>query len=365
MNGGLRGYVGPLTLGCLLVSSAMAGMVRGAATRGAGIWTILLALAIAFPSMAVHVTTRPHLVTWALLIPWVAWWIQWGEGQLSSFRLSVYSVPTLILWANLHGGFVLGIVFAGLLVLSTFLASVQEQTRRSLAVKGSLLWIFLLLSGCVNPYGFKIYVHIFSFLSNRYVTSGTNDLRMPDFWTASGLFIALWVIVSVVIVWSSRRSVFDRYFVITSFFGVLALASIRNAAIFTVIVFPLVTSEAERLLSTWTHCRVVAQMQRSSERLSQLLQRGGGAWALLSALVLVLGYRAPNMPDRHLPPNAPQGAISAIDPSFAGNGFTDFAYGGFIAWSRPALVPFIHPLNAIYPESRLKAYSIYLMRERE
>ncbi len=74
----------------------------------------------AFALTESHFLARPHVLAWPLLVVWMAQVIGARDaGRVPSLLL----LPIMILWCNLHGGFVVGLFFAGLLAAEAVLAA--------------------------------------------------------------------------------------------------------------------------------------------------------------------------------------------------------------------------------------------------
>src|SRR5205807_233836 len=69
-------------------------------------------------------------------------------------------LPLMVLWANLHGGFTLGLVLAAGFGLEATIAASAPQRLRT-----SVTWLAFLfgavLAGCITPYGYKYLLQTF------------------------------------------------------------------------------------------------------------------------------------------------------------------------------------------------------------
>jgi hypothetical protein len=110
---------------------------------------VLVCLAIAFVLAAPHITARPHVLALPAMIAWVGGVVRAADrGRAPSLLL----LPLMTLWANLHGGFTLGIVLAGLAGLDALVSAPREDRWRSF-----LVWLrfgaLTLAAACITPYG--------------------------------------------------------------------------------------------------------------------------------------------------------------------------------------------------------------------
>ncbi len=60
----------------------------------------------------------------------------------------------MALWANLHGGFVLGLVLIGPIALDAVWRA-EAASRRALALRWAAFGVAALAAGCCTPYGWN------------------------------------------------------------------------------------------------------------------------------------------------------------------------------------------------------------------
>ena len=92
-----------------------------------------------------------------------------------------------LLWVNLHGAWIFGLVLLAIYALAAHVESVREQNafaairtvRRARAMAWA--WIFSAFATLVNPYGWRLHAHIYRYLSDRYLMNRIAEFRSPDF----------------------------------------------------------------------------------------------------------------------------------------------------------------------------------------
>ena len=67
---------------------------------------------------------------------------------------SFWLLPLIALWANLHGGFVFGLVLAGAFAIDA-LWNAEPSQRRPLALRWIAFGLAALAACCVTPYGWE------------------------------------------------------------------------------------------------------------------------------------------------------------------------------------------------------------------
>ncbi len=98
----------------------------------------------------------------------------------------------MLVWVNLHGGFVVGFILGGIFWLGAVWARLrakekrmEDSLRKFAAAKRTrrLTWVGLLslVASLVNPYGWKLHAHVYSYLSNRFLMDHIDEFQSPNF----------------------------------------------------------------------------------------------------------------------------------------------------------------------------------------
>jgi hypothetical protein len=115
------------------------------------------ASAISFAFASDHFLARPHLLTFPIIVIWTA---ALTRACKENRRPSLWLLPLMTLWANLHGGFTLGLALAIGLGLEATLGAPSAERRR-IAVGWATFWVGALLAGCITPYGYDYVVQTY------------------------------------------------------------------------------------------------------------------------------------------------------------------------------------------------------------
>lgn len=98
-----------------------------------------------------HVLARPHILALPVMVAWV------GLLMAAADRKSAPSwawLPLMALWANLHGGFVLGLALIGPISLEA-VEHAEKGQRLRLFMRWVLFGIGALVASCCTPYGWR------------------------------------------------------------------------------------------------------------------------------------------------------------------------------------------------------------------
>ncbi|MEK7831295.1 MAG: tetratricopeptide repeat protein, partial [Acidobacteriota bacterium] len=199
----------------------------------------------------VHWLARPHLLSILLMVVWFA--------LVESFRRKrskwIFAVPLLIaLWANLHGAFVVTLVMLAIYTLGEFLefaAQGQWRSRESLKVLKTYLSVGLLslLAAMLTPYGFRLYGHLWRYLTDKQLLSTIEEFQSPNFHSTDGKLIEILLLLGIVAAVNALR---QKRFVETGLvllWGHMTLQSERHVTLAVVMLTPIIAEQLSNLLA--------------------------------------------------------------------------------------------------------------------
>jgi hypothetical protein len=178
------GWAGPVILASLAIAATVAIFVYFLSAHLEAAHCILLAMLALLLSLH-HFLTRPHVLAMPLMVAWVGGMIAAADQRASpSFLL----LPVMALWANLHGGFVLGLA----LIAPVALVAVWDAApgdRISLALRWAVFAIGALAASCCTPYGWNTLLGAARILDLGELLSIISEWRPADF-SSFGFFEA-------------------------------------------------------------------------------------------------------------------------------------------------------------------------------
>ena len=128
----------------------------------------------------VHMLARPHLLSWLLTLLWVDQLCRFEEGERSTL---LWLPPLMLLWANLHAGFVLGLALLAIFLMGSIWSALSAQRHGDREKITQLVIIFsvCLLTTLLTPYGYRLHVHVYQYLFNRFLMNNIDEFRSPNF----------------------------------------------------------------------------------------------------------------------------------------------------------------------------------------
>lgn len=97
-----------------------------------------------------HFLARPHVLAFPFMLLWVAGLVRAVEERRAP---DPWLLLCMLLWANLHGGFTLGLLLGGAFALEALLGARDAVERKALFVAWAKFGLAALLAACMTPYG--------------------------------------------------------------------------------------------------------------------------------------------------------------------------------------------------------------------
>ncbi len=168
------------------------------AAGGSFVFTCLLALPM-LSTVNLHWLARPHVFSWALLLACLLHVESRREWRLTGAALAA-AFAVGVLWANVHGSFVLALAGALALAAGTVLRGLIWPLDLGLARAHWLLaTAAALLAGTfVNPYGWALHTHIFRYLTNTALLERIGEFQSFNFHSAGAGWILLMVTLAAI-----------------------------------------------------------------------------------------------------------------------------------------------------------------------
>ncbi|WP_423867983.1 hypothetical protein, partial [Bradyrhizobium sp.] len=146
----IAGWSGPVVLSASAIAATFAWLTHWLSRRLSASATLVFvaaALALTVP----HLLARPHVLAMPILVLWCGGLIAAADRRgAPSFRL----LPLMALWANLHGGFVFGLVLIAPVALDA-VCNAAPHDRKSLVLRWAAFALAALIAACCTPYGWN------------------------------------------------------------------------------------------------------------------------------------------------------------------------------------------------------------------
>ena len=146
----LFGWSGPVVLASGAIALTFALLAANLCRRLSESAT-LVSIAAALALTAPHLLARPHVLAMPVMVLWIGGVIDAADRREAP---SFWLLSLIALWANLHGGFVFGVFFAGAVALDCIVGA-EAATRKALVLRWAAFGLAALAAACCTPYGWN------------------------------------------------------------------------------------------------------------------------------------------------------------------------------------------------------------------
>jgi hypothetical protein len=310
--------------------------------------TTVLWVARPFLSVRTQVMT---LLGFALVL-----WL-WSRAQDRTSKVLWALPPLFLLWANLHGGFVAGLVLLGLLLAGSVVLRIvaqrwPAQSRRfdqpipswqHVGVLSAVLGLSALVT-FLNPYGMRLHGEIYASLNDHFMIETLHEWQPVDLGTSAGRTYVLYLATLAValLLWYRRWEPL-RWLLLATFL-MWSILHWRNVPFVLLLSVPLLaelmTDVAERLRSA-----MGLHLGTPKHWILAVTLGLGGAAVMLGPEHLQQVVRCGLAPAKYFEGTSyPVEAVSWIRKHLREIGvrpYNDYGLGGFLTWWLPERKVFI------------------------
>jgi len=289
---GIAGLNGVVWFTAVVIGAVFAWTFRILIARGVHLLIAVGLLLLTVSAAMIHFLARPHVVNWLFALAWFCI-LDKTERDCRKTQSTNRSrwfralPPLMLLWCNLHGGFLLGFVLLAIFWLGSVWTwftrrgdRIEEVLEKIAAGKRAwrLVWVGLasVAASLVNPYGWRLHSHIYSYLSNRFLMDHIEEFQSPGFHGIAQKCFLLLLIVTVAALAAYGRNLRASELLTILFAISTGLYSARNIPISSILLVIIVGP----LLR---HMKVAAEFFQRMHSLESTLC--GHLWPILSLIV--------------------------------------------------------------------------------
>jgi len=312
-----------------------------------------------------HWLARPHLFTMLFVVILLMILERVYQGKA---RWLLATPPLMILWTNIHGGFL-----AGLIILAGFAAGealraifAAEPRERSVALQRAKWFGAAGLASAaatlVNPYTYHLHAHIYKFFTEPYHLQNIVEFQSISFHEPAALYLEVVLLLGAVTAgWFIAKHRNFIPLVLIAGWAHLALFSARNIPLFAIIATPFVAQALDEMLRGLERARVAAWVAQVVSgfrktgaefahmdrpwRIHALSVAATGILAILLASPAAIGKLKPEFD----PKNYPTQALSVLRASPESRIFTGDQWGDYLIYE-------LYPAHKVFIDGRSDFY---------
>lgn len=320
----MAGWAGLVFLAAACFGATLAYLLRFLLARMEPLHALVLAFLSAnmmFPSLL----ARPHELVWPLTAVWTGVLVGASESRRAP---PWWLLGVMLLWANMHGSYIVGLGVAAVLAVDSVIDS--RAGRRDLARR----WFTFVVASCacvlLNPQGYRLLLFPFRLLGMRsldYIA----EWRQPNLQHLQILSLWLVVILGLAFIGRIRLSLMRNVLLLGLLF--MALQHARNIALLGLLA-PFIL--ARPVAALWRRLPSAGGSSSALDRALASLSKRASTATVCVALVAValtagiaLHLRRPHPPEYA----APRAALDAILARGAGDRIlNDYGFGGYLIY---------------------------------
>jgi hypothetical protein len=328
--------------------------------RASGISVLVSALlvALAVSVSTIHWLARPHIFS---LLFTLIWYIILDNYQYKKKNYLYFLPPLMLVWVNLHGGFLAGFLLLGIYLTGNVLKAIFKKEERHEA--GARLRVLLLFTGLsllvslLNPKGYDILFFPFRLTANKFIMDHVTEFLSPNFHTALRFEYMLLLMIVVFGVSVLRLNPIEAMLVLL--FTHMSLYSARYIPLYAIILCPIIGKRIDHLLlelkEKWLVKRFLALSERTAQTDSMIRWN---LWSLLavvfSVFLLFTGRIEFGFDEKNLPIDAVEFIKKEKIP---GHMFNNDEFGDYIIYAAwPEYKVLFDGRSDMYGVERMKKY---------
>lgn len=311
------GWTGPVVLAAAAIAATFALFARVLSRRLNDSATLVF-FAAALALMVSHLLARPHVLAMPVMVAWVGGLVAAADRRGAP---SLLLLPLMALWANLHGGFVLGLALIAPFGLDAVVNADAAQ-RKTLALRWAAFALAALAMSCLTPYGWDSLLAARKILQLGEALALIGEWHSADFSRIGPFEVCLLAMFGLALL----RGVVLPPLRVVLLLGLLhmALGASRNQEVFALLA-PLIvaTPLARQIGGSETTARAGAPARSG-------MLHAALAFCLFGATMMAvsLGHYAPDVR------NSPVAAVVELKKLKLDRVFNDYDFGGYLIANR-------------------------------
>jgi len=317
----------------------------------------ILIIILVIGSSQIHWLARPHVFSFLLMTIWYYLLESWHVGR----KNQLYLLPLImLLWVNLHGGFLGGFMLLGAYLVGNFVCMLtvpspeRDYYHQKCRQVGLIIGICLLVC-LINPYGYHILLFPFKLVSDKYIMDHVSEFLSPNFHQRMPFKYLLFLLITLFAITRKRLDAVELVLILL--FTNMALYSARYIPLFALIVAPILTRQAGQIEDIPEN-RITAFLRKRADNISKIdASVSGYIWPSAAVLIVVIAMFSGRIQHSFDEKIKPVAAVEfLIKEKITGNMFNNDEFGDYLVYRT-------YPLYKVFIDGRLDMYGTKIMKE--
>ena len=340
-----------LALSCYLILKILR-------TYQTNILATVVIIILVIGSSTIHWLARPHVFSLLFMVIWYYLLESWHYDRMNRLY---FLPPIMLLWVNLHGGFLGGFMLLGAYFIGNLanmlIASPPERNQ----YKQKCRQLGLIIGGCIlvcliNPRGYHILFFPFNLVSNKFLMDHVAEFLSPNFHEMLPFKYLLLLMIAILA--ASRKRLDAVEILLVLLFTNMALYSARYIPLFALIVAPIITRQTDHLpvLPDNAFTRFFRKRAQNLSKIDSSTK--GYLWPVAATLVVVIAVMSGKIHHNFDNEKKPVAAVEFLKKEhITGNMFDNDEFGDYIIYSTwPDYMVFFDGRSDMYGTAMMKEY---------
>lgn len=346
------GMTGLVIFFAFLISFAFFLLFKIIRSNNSNIVSSIFIVLFAAAASQMHWLARPHIFSMILMIVWYYILDQYHYQD----KNYLYLFPLImIVWVNLHGGFMGGFMLIGIYLSGSFVGYLfSKDDDKEVHLKRckilALTTVACLAVSLANPYGFHILLFPFKLTSAKYLMDFVSEFVSPNFHASYARTFELLLLFSVVLLGRSKLRLNIIETVLLLLFIHMSLYSARYIPLFAIIAAPILVRQLQGI-EEQSSGRFAAFMGKRASNIAAIdASATGYFWPLLSVIMVISLASSGTIEFKFDEKIKPVAAVEFLKKEkIAGHMFNNDEFGDYIIYSA-------YPLYKVFIDGRLDMY---------
>jgi len=320
--------------------------------------TVIILLVLV--SSQIHWLARPHIFSLLLTL---IWYYLLDQYQYMHKNYLYVFPPMMLLWVNLHGGFLAGFILIGIYLFGNGVQYITAQDAQKNIYKKKAGFLGLITVACVfvsliNPYTYEILLFPFNLVSNKFIMDHVSEFMSPNFHDLYAKPFEITLILTIIVLSISKKVLNIIELMLIVLFVHMSLYSARYVPLFCIIIAPILMKQIGPLLEK-SNGKLGKFFKKRAENISEIdASARGYLWpvtAIILVIVLTTGGKIGFKFDEKKKP------VTAVEflknEPIKGNMFDNDEFGDYIIYAAwPQYKVFVDGRSDMYGEDIMKEY---------
>ena len=266
----------------------------------------------------------------------------------------------MLLWVNLHGGFLAGFILIGIYLFGNivkFIAShdLEKSVYKRKAKLLGLTTIVCLLVCLINPFGYHILLFPFKLVSNKFIMNHVSEFLSPNFHEPLPFKYYL-LLMFVIFALSAQKTNLIELLLILMFTN-MSLYSARYIPLFSIIAAPILLKQLRTILGH-SDGRFAKFLKKRSNNIAEIdTPAKGYLWPVAAVIIVIFFAKAAKIDFKFNEKPKPVAAVEFLKKEkISGNMFNNDEFGDYIIYAA-------WPEYRVFWDGRLDMYGDDIMKE--